>query len=451
MLKSSHPNASLSTTPPKDKAPEMNALSNLFKAAKPSETFQVPSESSTDNQGLAWPDVGQRQMVAANIIDMTSEDEKEEYDEDDLASYHEDHIKEELDDDEAPVDVEKITVQITPKNPAKNIWVTPYLTPRRRKNPSPRTAIDVTNLDTDDDGELEGEPGDDDAFMPVDKLTVKLTPRKSAGKLLKPGETPAQPKPPSPPQRRHPSPHSAVDVTNFDTDDDGELEGEPDDDDASIPANKLIVKITPRKPAGKLLKPGEIPAQPKPKNLRVRQAKSDTPSKGPSPPKTSQGTTNTSLSSSRARKKLSPLPRHSPSPSYSALQRARRLAIQASQPRPGPTSLSSNRDGSTRPSSSGSSGTPVTPPIENVLFAERVTRSQTARVREENHRDFGSTSRRAGLTALSFQGRRELPVYQDAYGGPSRRVVYRPEPGSYQGQGIRKDTIGESRRTRRRK
>ena len=473
----------------RDKAPEMNTISNLFKAVRPSKTSEVPSDSSTDNGGLVLPVVSQRPMAVDNIIYMTSEDEEEEYDEDDQASNHEDNIRKEPDDDDAFVDMEKITVKIIPKISARNIRVTPSTMPRRRQNPSSRTVVGLTNLSSDDDPVLEEEPDDDDAFIPIDQLVVKLAPRKPAGKLLKPVKTPAQPKPLSPPQRRRPSPSPALAVTSFDTDDDGELERAPDQ--ASFtPVNQSNVKVAPRTPAAKLLKPASTPAQRKssspsqPKISRTRHAKSDSPSKRPSPAKRSQGTTSTTLSSSRARKKLSPPrrdspwssslrsasrgvpksydedgpskddfvkyvadrvlkikhgapldqfrnPWHLPETTYAALQRARKLALQVSPPGPGPTSPSSNRDGPTTNSLSGSSGTLVTPPIEEVLFAERVTRSQTARIRKENHRHLGSTPRRAGLTALDYRGRQELPVFQDADGGASRRVVYRPEPARY--------------------
>ena len=110
-----------------------------------------------------------------------------------------------------------------------------------------------------------------------------------------------------------------------------------------------------------------------------------------------------------------------------------------------------NIDEPNTPNSSGSSGTPGSPSIEKVLSAQRVTRSQTRRVRKNNRRHFDSTPRRAGLTALSYEGRIELPVFQDAHGWAGRRVIYRPEADKYRGQGIRRDGSGESWNTRRRK
>jgi len=84
----------------------------------------------------------------------------------------------------------------------------------------------------------------------------------------------------------------------------------------------------------------------------------------------------------------------------------------------------------------------VTPPLEEVLYSPRITRSKTARVRKANNLSFQNTPRRAGLTALTYKGRQELPVFQDVAGGPGERVKHRPN--EYRGQGIRKVSSGDN-------
>ncbi|MCJ1292800.1 hypothetical protein MMC34_004353 [Xylographa carneopallida] len=493
----------------------MNAFSNLFKAAKPSGQFQVPSNSSSDNERSDLPSVAQRPIVAQDMADTTSEVEVEDSAQDDPSGYYEEYAENISVNDDGSVNVVKASIKLTPKKSATTGLRTPQ-SMLSSQRPQPSSAVlDFTELDTDE--ESDREPDDDDTFTPVNQITVKINPLKSTGKPLdtdgKPAQsngtpaqsngipaqakgtsaqskgtpaqskgtsallkgtlaqsnstlaqlqgtlaqlkgtiaqsqgasaqskgTPAQSKgtlayskgvlaqsnktpahakatsanskPLTPLQRKLGTLRPSSDSSELDTDDDSELDKEPDHGNPFTQVDRLTVKPMPKKPARKLPEP--IKTQPKsqassrPKDPQTRK---DQPATKPARPP---------------------------------------VGRPEARPHPGPTSPEI---------ASGSSGTPDTPPIEEALFSKRVTRSQTRCVRYNNRRHFDSTPRRAGLTALEYQGRLVSPAFQDAYGGPStygepiRHVVHRPgpQPSKFKGKGIRKDNLRASKAAQRRK
>ncbi|MCJ1397985.1 hypothetical protein MMC11_001181 [Xylographa trunciseda] len=434
----------------------MNTFSRYFRTAEPSVTIQDASDSSSDEEGWDGPDLNTRPMVPKDSIDTTSEDEESKYDEDESVNT-DDYDEEEPDNDDAFMDVERISVKLTPKNPARVLVELDKQSLRsetppfpQRKTPSPpqrntpmtlhpnySSSDDSTDYNTDV-GEDEQELDDEDSFISVDKITVKVTPKRATGTQMRPNKNPAHQKRLSNSGRKKPSPRQAKSVSL------GKSLSPPDrsHDVASTSSSPLIrgKKPIPTLRASSSSLSPSLYGRKKPIDpAKITYIDSFTDSDqticeswDPLPSAKSdnkQDLTERTNTANTGRRRPPKLPTQSPLPL---------------PPKPSPKTPPGDTNGPKTPSSDGS---PATPPIEEVLFSARVTRSQTARIRERNQ-NVHKTPRRVGLTALTYQGKQELPVYQNAYGGASRRVIYRPEPGKYVGQGVRKDNIGQKWRSR---
>ncbi|MCJ1284231.1 nucleolar and coiled-body phosphoprotein 1 [Xylographa opegraphella] len=541
----------------------MNPFSNLFMAAKPSGTYQVPSASSSEGEEWDLHDVILQPLVGEDMVDTTSEDEEGDSDQDFPMDYAEEYIEDLSGEGEAFVDVKKTSLMITPIKPAKIAYPTPKSLPRVREHRSRSQAVARVESETDHD-DLQGSPDEDASFIPVkqlnvnltpktpvemvlkpveteaqresessspesidmtainpvknwgekhvissDRLTIKIIPKKSTRKLLGPGKTTARQenKPPKltnvtssgshydeefkgnpdhtdsfspieqskvkttpdkPPKKvlnprktiskRKDKPPIVDDVTTSGSDSDEDVKGKPDYTDSFTPAGKPKVKLTLNKPTKKVGKPQETKAKQKYNAPIVNDATSGSDDEDEFEGKPKH--TDSFIFDSQSTKTTTPK-KTAKRPGRPKKLRTRQNDSDSSgiKPAPGPVGRPRAREPTTESSqtspqnaSSGLPGTAGTPPLEEALFARRLTRSMTRRIRKNNLRYGESTPRREGLTALTYEGRSELPSFQDARGGPDKRFIHlNPKSPRFKGQGIRKAKSGTNQGLERRK
>ena len=422
----------------------MNPISNLFKAMTlPSVKTEDPSESSLGNNFTERPDLSRRPTEAGATIANSTEDEEENYD------------KDEEEEQDGFTHIEKRSVGITSRNPARRVLRrSETLTqlkrpsapqPHRPNPPLPKDYLLPKEYNEDHptyykDGFVEeAEQDDSDNYLSVEKISVEVVQRNpvsSAARPVLPNTVPPHPKPSPPHRPKTPSPAKANSKSPRKTPSTPRIIRGTQDISSPSGGGK---KLSRPRPATSL-----SPASPKNRGKRPTSPhRVLTPLKRISPPKlqplyeVSHDIQDvTSFPHPAAKQKAKSTNRRLPRP----------VTISTPSPLP-PTntaSLSSSRHGPKV--SPNALGSPITPPPEDVLFSARVTRSQTARVRTANNGNVHVKPRRVGLMALTYQGREELPVYQDANGGASKRVIFKPVPGRYRGQGIWKNASRKSPR-----